>query len=84
MKRPIGWSSLPVVLGDERGGERDHEADHDRDHGELQVLEERGLERVAPVVLHPAPAERVVLGLAGGARAEVGDDRALGEQVADS
>ena len=54
----------PVPVGDQRRGEREHEADRDRDHGQLDVLEQRRLKRVGPVVGDPAGAEGVVLGLA--------------------
>ena len=48
----------------------------DRDHGEFQVLESAGWS-VSPRWSCTQPAaEAVVLGLAGGARAEVGDDGA--------
>src|SRR5205823_6619471 len=71
-------AAIPVC--EERSREGDREADRDGDAGELQVLEKSRLERVAPVVLHPAPAERVVLGLALRPRSEVRYDGGVREE----
>ena len=49
-KQPDRLVEPAVAVRDERGREGDHEADRDGDRGELQVLEQCGLERVGPVV----------------------------------
>ena len=67
----------PEAVREQCERKRDREADHDRDHRQLDVLPERRAERVAPVLLHPAPAERVVAGDARVAVAEVRDDGAV-------
>ena len=67
-------SAVPVR--EQRERERDRESDRDRDRRQLDVLDEGRLQRVAPVTLHPVPAERVVAGNARAALAEVRDDGA--------
>src|SRR5581483_4130213 len=64
----------------ERADERDREADADGDRRQPEVLHERGLERVRPVLAHPGHAEeRVVVRDAAGRLAEVRDDRLVGD-----
>ena len=57
-ERPLE-PALPV--GEQGRGERDREADADREQRQADVLEERGLEGVVPVVAHPVGAEEPVL-----------------------
>ena len=48
----------PEAVREEREREREHEADADRDQRQLDVLDERAAERVAPVLAAPSPSRR--------------------------
>ena len=73
---PSGASRKRKRKRDEREHERDCEADPDRDQRQLDVLDERGLERVAPVLVHPARCRTSALSAGTRSLAEVRDDRA--------
>src|SRR5205814_3991199 len=62
-----------VPVGEEGARQGDREADAYCDQGQHDVLHERWAERVAPVLLHPVPAERVVVADAVAAAPEVRD-----------
>src|SRR3954451_5476622 len=72
---------LAVAVREECERERDREADHDGERGQLEMLHQRRLQCVAPVVLHPVPAERVVARHAGASLPEVRDDGAGGDEA---
>ncbi len=79
MAAPSGGSEEPRSgSATSASSERDHKADPDRHQRQLDVLDERGLEGVSPVLAHPARAEPVVVPQAVGPTAEVRDDRAAG------
>src|SRR5262249_58641154 len=66
----------PEAVREQAERERDREADRDGDEHQLEMLDEGGAERIAPVRPHPVPAEDVIAGDARAALAERRNDGA--------